>query len=461
MELTKFVKIKQSKEIFHNEDSIKLLWPDFLFILVLIWVQIFGNVVTTGTYVFLIFYALLSNEKAIKALTMGVILCFLNPGLFSGSEYSYFLRWVLLFSSACRVYLSQIALSWTVPKYLFYLFIFSVASTIFSLLNSYPIFVSLAKIIVFFIGFSTVLLGFEQTTNSSWRSWYFTFFSAVLISGLPLLYMSEGYVRNSKGFQGILNHPQAYGIYMIVPTIWLTGIWLVNKKVSSIMKIIILGGWITIFATRSRAAILAAILGILFTVVIAFFRRPSWNKNLLMFIRKPVFIAMIFLVIIVMIFPRNIVKETIGDFIYKTPGSIYENIYNSRGFLIERSWKNFKEHPLIGIGFGVASDKEKFIIKESKNINIPLGASTEKGFLITALLEEVGIIGTLLFLIFFIELAKPIIKYGDLPSAWLFWSAFFISFGEMVFFSPGGLGMHVWLCFGLVINYTLKIKRIY
>jgi len=458
--LDSIIKNRQyNKEILYDQDYVKLLWPDFLFILVLIWMQIFGDAVTTGTYIFLIFYALLSSETAIKALTMGVILCFLNPGLFSGSEYSYFLRWVLLFSAACRIYLSQIALSWTVPKYLLYLFIFSIASMIFSLSNSYAIFVSLAKIIVFFIGFSTVLLGFKQTTNSSWHSWYFTFFSAVLISSMPLLYMPEGYVRNLKGFQGILNHPQAYGVYMIIPIMWLTGIWLVNKKVSSIMKIIILGGWITIFATRSRAAILAAVLGILFTVVIAFFRRPSWNKKLLMIVRKPVFIVMIFLVIIVMMFPGNIVKEAVEDFIYKNTGSIYENIYRSRGFLIERSWKNFKEHPLIGIGFGVASDKEKFIVEESKYMNIPLGAPTEKGFLITALLEEVGIIGTLLFLIFVVELAKPVIKYGDLPSAWLFWSAFFVSFGEMIFFSPGGLGMHVWLCFGFAINYTLKIKK--
>ena len=70
---------------------------------------------------------------------------------------------------------------------------------------------------------------------------------------------------------------------------------------------------------------------------------------------------------------------------------------------------------VIGIGFGVASDRENFIVKESKNINIPLGASTEKEFLPTALLEEVGIVGTFLFLLFLFELMKPIIKFGDLP----------------------------------------------
>lgn len=451
MELKNNIKTKQFEKSIYN-NYIKLLWPDILFIIIFIWIQIFGNIVTTISYILLCIYAMKNSKSAIKSLALGVILTFLNPGLFPGSNYSYFLRWVLLFSAAGRIYFNWLISYRTIPKWLVYLFIFSMTSALSSLVNSYAIYVSLVKILVFFIGFSTVFLGFKHSNNSSWSSWYFTFFSSVLISSVPLLCMPEGYIRNLRGFQGILNQPQAYGIYMIVPTIWLTGIWLVNKKISFIMKLIILGGWITIFATRCRAAILAAVLGILFTMVIAFLRRPSWNKSLLMFIRKPVFVTIIFLTIIIMIFSGSVITVAIRDFIYKNPGTIYENIQLSRGFLIQHSWENFKEHPLIGIGFGVASEKEKFIVKKLKNISIPLGAPTEKGFLPTALLEEVGIIGTILFLIFFSKLVKPIIKFGDLPSAWLFWSAFFISFGEMVFFSPGGLGMHIWLCLALAIH---------
>jgi len=446
-----------NKEIFYNKEDINLSWPDFVFITILIWIQAFGGAVTIVTYIGLIFYALFSSKTAIKALAIGVVLTFLNPGIFSGSNYTYLLRWVLLFSAASRIYINWLMLYKKIPSWIIYLFIFCAFSLLSSLINSYAFFVSFEKIVIFFIGASCIHLGFKQTTNASWRSWFYTFFSTVLISSLPLLFLSEGYVRNSKGFQGILNHPQAYGVYMVIPTLWLTGIWLVNKKTTFIMKFIILGGWITVFASRSRAAILAAVLGILFTMVIACFRRPSWNKKLLMIIRKPVFIAMIFLVIIVMMFPGNIVKEAVGDFIYKNTGSIYENIYHSRGFLIERSWENFQEHPLTGIGFGVASDKQDFIIKEAKFINIPLSAPTEKGFLFSALLEEVGIIGTFLFLLFFFKLIKPILKYGDLPSMWLFACAFFITCSEMVFFSLGGLGMHVWLCFGLALYGNRKI----
>lgn len=440
-----------TKEIIYKKDCIKLLWPDFIFITILIWIQALGSAVTTITYIGLIFYAVLSNEASIKALTMGMILTFLNPGIFPGSDYVYLLKWILLFSAASRIYINRLISYKKISTWIIYLFIFCAFSLLFSLINSYAIFVSCAKIIIFFVGASCIYLGFKHTSSISWNSWFYTFFSAILISSLPLLPLSVGYVKNSSGFQGILSHPQTYGVYMVVPIMWLTGRWLVNKKTSVIFKIIILGGWITIFASRARAAILAAVLGILFTVVIAFFKRPSWNKSLLIMTRKPVFIVIIFLVIIVMIFPGNIAKEAVENFIYKNPGSIYENIYHSRGFLIKRSWENFKKSPLIGTGFGVASIGQNMGIKRLKFMDIPISAPSEKGFLFSALLEEVGIIGTFLFLLFLFKLMEPIVKYGDLPSMWLFACAFFVTFAEMAFFSFGGLGMHIWLCFGLAL----------
>jgi uncharacterized membrane protein YwzB len=224
------------------------------------------------------------------------------------------------------------------------------------------------------------------------------------------------------------------------------------------MKFIIFWGWITVFASRARTAMLAVILGVLLTMIIAIVYRTEWKNNLLRIIKKPVFVLVLFLLIITTVFLNySVSNETKWEYFYKRGSSIYESIYLSRGFLIEDSWKNFQEHPLTGIGFGVASDKKDFIIEEAKFINIPLSAPTEKGFIFSALLEEVGIIGTFLFLLFFFKLIKPIIKYGDLPSMWLFACAFFISFSEMIFFSLGGLGMHIWLCFGLAFYGNRKI----
>jgi hypothetical protein len=451
-------RIKEYNKIILDKDSIKLLWPDALLITILIWIQLFGSMVTTISYIGLSFYAMKNSKTAIKALSLGVILNFLNPGIFPGSNYTYLLRWILLFSAASRIYINWLISYKKISSWIIYLFIFCAFSLLFSLISSYTPFVSFGKIIIFFIGASCIHLGFKQTANVSWHSWFYTFFSIVLISSLPLLFLSEGYVRNLKGFQGILSHPQAYGVYMVIPTLWLTAIWLINKKTTFIMKFIIFWGWITVFASRARTAMLAVILGVLLTMIIAIVYRTEWKNNLLRIIKKPVFVLVLFLLIITTVFLNySVSNETKWEYFYKRGSSIYESIYLSRGFLIEDSWKNFQEHPLTGIGFGVASDKKDSIIEEAKFINIPLRAPTEKGFIFSALLEEVGIIGTFLFLLFFFKLIKPIIKYGDLSSMWLFACAFFISFSEMIFFSLGGLGMHIWLCFGLALYGKRKI----
>jgi hypothetical protein len=41
--------------------------------------------------------------------------------------------------------------------------------------------------------------------------------------------------------------------------------------------------------------------------------------------------------------------------------------------------------------------------------------------------------------------ALPVVKHGSPAVVALFCTALFVNFGEMIFFSTGGLGMHMWL----------------
>jgi hypothetical protein len=148
-----------------------------------------------------------------------------------------------------------------------------------------------------------------------------------------------------------------------------------------------------------------------------------------------------------------------GHLEQKSLYSLYNVYKESRGVLIKSSWENFIKHPWTGIGFHVASRKEDSYIQESTIYGISLSAPTEKGFIFTALLEEVGIFGTLLFLLFLFKLIKPIIKFGDLPSIMLLGVAFFVTFGEMAFFSAGGLGIYIWLWIALAKNSVLVKKN--
>lgn len=451
---------KEYNKIILNKDSIRLLWPDALIMTIFIWIQLFNPMVTTISYIGLSFYAMKNSKTAIKALSLGVILTFLNPGLFPGSNYSYFLRWVLLFSAAGRIYFNWLISYRTIPKWLVCLFIFSMASALSSLVNSYAIYVSLAKILVFFIGISTVLMGFEQTKKSPWGSWFFTLFIVILISSLPfLLYRKIGYYRYTYLFQGIFCHSQTYGVYMVIPTMWLTSFYFFNNQVKFIVKLTVFFSWITIFASNCRTAIFASLLAILLSTVIAFFKRADWKKKLFRVTKKPVFIILILVVLVLTIFNSAIISKRIKGFVYKdtftnvfAEKSIYGVIEDSRGFLMERSWLNFKKHPWIGNGFGIASDRDIFSVRTLQYINIPVAASIEKGFIISTLMEEVGLLGLFIFLLFIFNLISPIIKFGDISSMWLFGTAFFISFGEMIFFSPGGLGMHIWIYLALAIH---------
>lgn len=94
MESKNFIKIKQYEKNIHNMDYIKLLWLNFLFIIILIWMQIFGNIVTTISYILLCICKMKNSKSAIKSLAIGggIILTFLNPALFPNSNYRYLLK---------------------------------------------------------------------------------------------------------------------------------------------------------------------------------------------------------------------------------------------------------------------------------------------------------------------------------------------------------------------------------
>ena len=147
----------------------------------------------------------------------------------------------------------------------------------------------------------------------------------------------------------------------------------------------------------------------------------------------------------------NPIKNALVNFTFKgsRSASMAEAFHASRGFLIMRSFSNFLDQPLTGIGFGVASDPDSFVVRRNALTGLPLGASIEKGFLPAAVLEEVGIIGTGIFLIFLTSLLYPTLRRGaKISSAVLAMSALFMNFGESVFFSPGGMGLWMWLLIG-------------
>lgn len=144
--------------------------------------------------------------------------------------------------------------------------------------------------------------------------------------------------------------------------------------------------------------------------------------------------------------PRRFVQEIIFK---DEMGSLYEEFLHCRGFLILRSWRNFQEYPLTGIGFGVGSEPSAFKIRRDPILGLPIGASVEKGFTIVAVLEETGVLGFAAFVLFINSLLKQALSVRrSLPVYALVFSCVLVNFGEAIFFALGGSGILVWLLLG-------------
>jgi hypothetical protein len=119
-------------------------------------------------------------------------------------------------------------------------------------------------------------------------------------------------------------------------------------------------------------------------------------------------------------------------------------MYASRGQLAEPSILNFYQYPIFGIGFGVPSEstiknfdyKNRWGITYFPGTKIIISYPVEKGVLYTMVLEELGIIGFVVF--FFIVLRAISFRSYKLL---LIVPILLLSLGEASLFSLGGVGI--------------------
>ena len=417
----------------------------------------------TLAYVILALWALRGAKCALQALALSLLITMSNPALIE--DVGNVLRWIVVLSAAGRILVDTLRYK-KIPQSVGVLILFFLVAFMLSLSTSYEAVLSVIKLCVFTLGAAAVILGFHLTRHEYvyWKSWFFTLSFAVITLSLPTYFFDEiGRYQNGIGFQGILNHPQAYGVFLAPTLAWITGALLFKEvKRDGLLLFLVGTGWLLLVATLARTALLSVCLGLLVTVIAgALARRRDWASTLRsLFLRKrsvPVLVAC--LMALVMIGVNY--QSSISQFLLKydgysralerqgySAGSIAGALYGSRQFMITRSFENFKEHPWMGIGFGLASEQERFSVERTNFMNIPVNASVEKGFLPTAVLEEVGILGALFFFVFVISLIRPVVSTGSLTALWLLLTCILINLGEMVIFSFGGIGLYTWLMIG-------------
>jgi hypothetical protein len=425
-------------------------WWDVGLVLGVLGAQLAGEWATVATFIVLALLAFLSAEWAIKSAALGGLVNLLNPEVFGTAEHSLLLRWVPLGAVVIRGIVTQVVTGGGSPKWLGLLWIFAIVNLIGSALTSFDWWVSLLSLLAFTGGFAGVRLAFDHT-QASLASWFYTLFATIVTISTPLVWRPEGFAANDRGFQGILSHPQVFGVFLAPFAAWLLIRVLLTPSRTSLRELPVLGlvTWL-IYLSGARVAGIAIGLGVLAAMTGLFVRAVRTAAY-----RRQSFVtggAAVSLAILVVALgsQSDRVRGTFLDFVSKAGNAdvtSVEAIVESRRELIERSWENFLASPVLGIGFGLPSHPSMLRVEEVGGW--PISAVREKGFIVTAVLEEGGLLGAVALAAFIIGLARTVARQGSIENSVLFWSAFFTSFGEMVFLSPGGVGIYVWLMLGL------------
>ena len=409
-----------------------------------------GPAAISAAAALLCLWALAGRKQAIQALSLAVVIKHLNPALYAYPGEFGFVAWLLLILAGLRIFLS--APSRQLRLILPLLAFSAVVLLLMAAQDNRHADVSAMKLFVFTYGAAALLLGhagLEEREADALARWIFSLMAAVVllsVATLPFHSISHG---RFSGFQGIASHPQTMGPILSPLLAWLlAGVLFQKNRKPLAPAAAALGLAALIILSEARTALVAVLLGLGATFLVVFCQRKRFagfraGRALGLALAAAAALA-------VGMAGSSGVRQTLTGFVFKhqTKNLSLDDALSSRSGGVASQWRNFLDKPVTGSGFGVYATGE-FPSGVVRVMGVPISASVEKGFLPTAILEEVGLPGALAFLYFIAGLARRVIGNGD--PAWIavFFACLFVNVGEMMFFSLGGIGLYFWLFLGL------------
>lgn len=406
------------------------------------------------SYLLVAAYALLGPAHAIRALTISWLFSMISPGLAPEASAAAVGRYAVLFGAAVSAMLhSGFFLGrphmrpFTLGTLLLGLFM-----VIHSLLFSSMADVSVLKAISWTLAMATLvsawcdLSGRQREQLSHEIFWGLVL---VLLASLPLSVSSLGYLRNGTGFQGILNHPQAFGPTMALLCAWATARlfgearppwWLLGVSGASLGAIMM---------SEARTAGLAMVLAVGFAILLG----PGFGgrsvRQMLPGLRSARIWGVLGVVLVAGVFMAPTIGKMAQSYVSKSGraqvgGMRVDGLLaaydRSRGRLIEPMLNNIAEYPLTGIGFGIASEPALMIVARDPILGLPIGASIEKGVTPLMVMEELGLFGAVLVAFWIFHLLRSASR-GSLAPLAVCLTVLLLNMGEATLLSPGGFGL--------------------
>ena len=437
----------------------KSLVSNLLFFFAII-LRINSETTANLSYFFLLIACFFGPRQIITSLILIWFFSSLNSQIAPIANYSVIFRFfflILVFLMLISIYSKKIFFyNKAVNINLFFFCLFIVIHSF--LLSQIPD-VSILKTVNWFLYFFILLTCWSIIDKNEYLKLLKSILIILLIMVIFSLFFLKteiGFIKNGDSFQGILNHPQLFGLVMGLTAITICNfqdLKFFSSKVSFIFIIITI---YFLMLSESRTAIFGFIGGYL--IYLATKKEFKYIKKKSIKLSKIIITLFFFIFLLFLIYKLNnyFYIEFINDILTKsdrlTNESFLELYTQTRGEPILASYDNILQKFWSGIGFGIASNPEQMLIIRDEYFDIPYNAPTEKGNIFIATLEEIGFFGFVFFIIFLFTCLK-----SALVSRFNFISIFFIvlffNLGESSFFSTAGVGGLLSIFFTMSIAY--------
>lgn len=259
-----------------------------------------------------------------------------------------------------------------------------------------------------------------------------------ILRGLP--------VPEGSLFMGMTLHSQALGPIVAVLSVMLLADLLFSvKKWDKLYLLLLALSPILIYKTGSRTAMGTYVAGLFFVTLVFMHARgvgAKWKGKAL----SALFLIGMIGGLAFMATPS--MRQSAVQFIFKSRGAevakesrTIENLVSSRQGKFDIAMANFHESPWIGNGFQVSVEQKDMRIDSWKQL---LSAPIEKGVWVTAVLEEGGVFGMVLFCLFLLIAFYCLLSRQAFIGAAVLFVFITSNLGEFTFFSMSAGGGLMW-----------------
>lgn len=401
-----------------------------------------------ASYLLIAAFSLLGRTQAIQALALSWLFTMLNPALAPEASGASIGRYLVIFAAALSVGWRGLASGsgFSIKKLSLLTLYLGLFMLVHSLLFSAVVDVSVLKVVSWAVVVLTLLSAWQGLAAEQRLAlldqlhWGLVW---LLLLSVPLLAIPGiGYFRNGTGFQGLLNHPQAFG-----PTVALVGV-LVGGRMLGDQKpawrdIALLGlCLVLVVLSEARTAGIAMVLGLVGSALLSPGFAGVSRRRMLPGLRSRRFQAVALVAVLGVVLAGPLLAGKISSYLFKRSdtSSLLAAADASRGALVQKMFENIKKNPWTGIGFGIASEPAYMEVERDPFLGLPLSALVEKGVMPIAVVEELGVFGALAVLGWVWVVLRRGARSG-VPQFAVLITLLLVNFGESMFFSVGGMGM--------------------